>query len=170
MSKKLFYYTLTGIFFTAIAGTLFHFIYEWSNENFFIGLISPINESTWEHMKMLFFPMLFYFILENFKLKKYFPSFSCCNAAALLIGTFSIPVIFYTYTGILGTNYLALDIAVFYVSILIAFISRCLLIKRGISRIHCRWLETSVLLLFACFVIFTLHPPDIGLFQVPFKE
>ena len=40
------------------AGTLFHFIYEWSGFHPLAGLFAPVNESTWEHLKMLFFPVL----------------------------------------------------------------------------------------------------------------
>ena len=48
---------IAGFIFTAVFGTLSHFFYDWSNENVLIGLISPVNESTWEHMKLLFFPI-----------------------------------------------------------------------------------------------------------------
>ena len=40
-----------------VLGTLAHFVYDWSGQNSFIGLLTPVNESTWEHMKLLFFPM-----------------------------------------------------------------------------------------------------------------
>lgn len=165
--KKIYFSTIVGILFTAIAGTLSHFIYEWSNQNFFIGFFVPTNESTWEHMKMVFFPMLLYILWNNSKEKKLSSTISCSNAAALLIGTFSIPVLFYTYTGILGTNYLPLDIAVFYLSILFAYVFRYHFIKKRISTIHCRWLNATVLVLLLCFIIFTLNPPSIGLFQIP---
>ena len=41
-----------------ILGTIFHFTYEWSGKKVIIGLFSAVNESTWEHLKLLFFPML----------------------------------------------------------------------------------------------------------------
>ena len=41
--------------FAMILGSLLHFTYEWSNENSFVGSFSAINESTWEHLKLLFF-------------------------------------------------------------------------------------------------------------------
>ena len=37
-------------------GVLFHFMYEWTGENAIAGLFFPINESTWEHLKLIFFP------------------------------------------------------------------------------------------------------------------
>lgn len=52
------------------AGTLWHFVYEWSGENPIIGAIAPVNESVWEHLKLLFFPSLFYFITELFLCKE----------------------------------------------------------------------------------------------------
>ena len=60
MDKKLLLYLITGIIFTFLAGTLLHFAYEWSGTNFWVGLFAPVSESTWEHMKLLFFPMLIY--------------------------------------------------------------------------------------------------------------
>ena len=51
---------IIGIIFVSAIGTLWHFVYEWSGQNFIVGFFFPVNESTWEHMKMLFFPMLLY--------------------------------------------------------------------------------------------------------------
>ena len=51
-------YFIGGILFTAILGTLSHFFYDWTGQGALIGLISPVNESTWEHMKLVFFPLL----------------------------------------------------------------------------------------------------------------
>ena len=60
---------IIGTIFVLILGTLSHFFYEWSNDNQIIGLFSPVNESVWEHMKLVFFPMLFYSIIAFQSLK-----------------------------------------------------------------------------------------------------
>lgn len=172
--NKLFLYTLSGIFFTILAGTLSHFLYEWSGKNRYIGLIVPVRESVWEHMKMVFFPMFLFCGLENILLKKDYPCIYKANACAVYIGVISIPVLFFTYSGILGKNYLAGDIAVFYLSVILAFLSSYRLAEKLPSssckiksKIAVRY-YAAVLLLFLCFIIFTLYPPqDIGLFQVP---
>lgn len=52
--------------FISILGTLLHFTYEWSQNNAIVGLFSAVNESTWEHLKLLFFPMLFLTLFELF--------------------------------------------------------------------------------------------------------
>lgn len=170
MQKKLYHYTLSGILFTSILGMLSHFLYEWSENNLLVGLFMPVNESVWEHIKLLFFPMLLYFLFEKMMLEKYPDSLICANTAALLIGTALIPTIFYTYSGILGKNYAPLDIATFYVSVILAFLIRYKLSKKRISKTHCRWLTALVLLILVCFFIFTFQPPDLGIFRIPDEQ
>jgi len=64
-SKKLF---IWGFLFMSVIGTLLHFVYEWSGNNSIVRLFAPWNESTWEHMKLLFFPMLALVLFLFFKL------------------------------------------------------------------------------------------------------
>ncbi len=63
-----------GIFFVLITGTLAHFLYEWTGKNFIAGLFTPVNESIWEHMKLIFFPILAYAIYIIRKLQTDNPS------------------------------------------------------------------------------------------------
>ncbi|MCQ5120584.1 DUF6512 family protein, partial [Coprococcus eutactus] len=39
-------------------GVLIHFTYDRSGVNPAIGLFSAVNESSWEHLKLIFFPLL----------------------------------------------------------------------------------------------------------------
>ena len=103
-------YTTAGLIFVLITGTLSHFVYEWSGSNHLLGLFFPVSESTWEHMKLVFFPMLLYSLFMNHKLKDRYPCIRCTLMSGIITGTFLIPVIFYTYSGILGRNYMFLDI------------------------------------------------------------
>ena len=45
-------------------GTAFilHELYKWTGENPIIGLFSPVNESVWEHLKLAFYPVIFFMI------------------------------------------------------------------------------------------------------------
>ena len=43
---------------SVILGILLHFTYEWSGENIIVGLFSAVNESTWEHLKLVFYSMV----------------------------------------------------------------------------------------------------------------
>lgn len=171
MQKKLFYYTIAGILFTSILGTLAHFTYEWSNENFVVGLFTPVSESTWEHMKLLFFPMLLYGVFMCTRLAGEYPCLTYACPLGILIGTFAIPTLFYTYSGILGTTYTPIDILIFYISVVLAFS----IVYIGTLRCQQKsswepknsfffWL--LIILLAISFMIFTIYPPSLGIFQV----
>ena len=114
-------YIIAGILFVLAAGTLSHFLYGWTGNNFIIGLFTPVNESVWEHMKLIFFPMLFYSIFASAKLKADYPYIASSLCFSILIGTLLIPVLFYAYTYILGKNFLVLDIIIFALSTALAF-------------------------------------------------
>jgi hypothetical protein len=47
-----------------LLGTLLHFAYDFSGQNFVVGLFSAINESTWEHLKLLFMPFLLTLVVK----------------------------------------------------------------------------------------------------------
>jgi hypothetical protein len=156
-----------GIIFVLVVGTLWHFLYEWTGDNALVGLFAPVNESTWEHMKLLFFPMLIYALFVLPGLKKMYPCSVSAMLLGILAGTWIIPVLFYTYSGILGRDSLVLDLATFLVSVLFAF----WVAYRG--TISCRLKPFEVLLWglvilsILCFVIFTGKPPALGLFKEP---
>ena len=165
--NKLKCYTITGILFVIITGTISHFVYEWSQNNFILGFFFPVNESTWEHMKLLFFPMLIYSFFLGRRLKGDYPCITSSLLAGVLLGTFLIPVIFYTYSGILGQHFTPLDIATFILSTLLAFatVYRLSLSCRASS---CTFLlKICTLLLAFCFMIFSFRHPDLGIFMNP---
>ena len=58
MQKRLLRWELIGFAFTGAVGTLLHFVYEWTGGNPLIAAFCAVNESTWEHMKLLAVPWL----------------------------------------------------------------------------------------------------------------
>ncbi len=165
--KGLKIYILYGILFVSLLGTVLHFAYAWSGEHFFVGLFTPVNESIWEHTKLLFFPMTVFSLLP---FKKTHAEYPCLRSGLLLgalAGVFSIIVLFYTYSGILGFHTAFVDISIFYISVIFAFSIAC---KRALS---CKATPYEALLhgmqiiLLVLYVAFTLFPPDIALFVSP---
>ncbi|WP_313075580.1 DUF6512 family protein [Lacrimispora sp.] len=159
------YVVIIGILFVWIIGTLFHFVYEWSGENLIVGLISPVNESVWEHMKLIFFPMLLFGLLT--KNKDTNPCQTSAYYAGMLIGTLLIPVMFYLYTPILGGSNLVIDILIFYLSVFIAFALSYFLSKNCLLRKYNGLLFFAVTLLMVSFFIFTFVPPSLPIFSTP---
>ncbi|MDD6811469.1 MAG: DUF6512 family protein [Lachnospiraceae bacterium] len=160
-------YTIIGIFFVLITGTIAHFLYEWSGNNFILGLFFPVNESTWEHMKLCFFPMLLYSFYIGKKARHDYPDITAALLCGIMLGTFSIPVLFYTYSGILGRNYLPLDIGTFIASVLLAFWAVYRLSVSHKQIWHTSLLRFCVIAVTVCFLLFTYYPPDIGIFANP---
>lgn len=165
--KKLKHYTITGAIFVIITGTISHFIYEWSGRQFLLGFFFPVSESTWEHMKLCFFPMLIYSCFMNKRWKDAYPCVTSALLFGTLLGTFLIPVIFYTYTGIIGRNYLFLDIATFIISVLLAFLCVYRLTVSCKMFSHTYMLGSLVFVMAICVLMFTYLPPDLGIFIEP---
>lgn len=160
------FYIIAGYLFTAVFGTLSHFLYDCSGQNLFIALFAPVNESIWEHMKLSFFPVLLYAFFLSY-IRQPEKEFHTLRDALLLgnfVGTFSIPVLFYTYSGILGRHLLAVDIAVFLLGLFFAF--RFAWKGKDTVRTDSRrkWIYLLTALLALLFFIFTFYPPRIGLF------
>lgn len=169
--KTLIRSTVIGSIFTLILGTLLHFAYEFFGENFFVSLFSPINESIWEHLKLLFFPVLLYTLWESITLKEYSPYIFTANMIGLILGLISIPLLYYIYTAILGTNYLWLDISIFIVGIIVTFLVRTYLLVN--SKVNNRMVIPALcifLILIIAFFWFTISPPKSELFRSPDKE
>ncbi len=161
---------IAGGIFTVIAGTLVHFIYGWFGGTA-AAFIGAVNESTWEHLKLLFWPFFVFGILEYIAYGKNLKGFLPAKGLSVLIGMILIVVLFYTYSGILGKNFLAIDIALFVIGTGAAYFFS----YRHLYRLRSRYLsaasETGAILLLAalivCFLLFTYHPPEIGLFLDP---
>ena len=60
---------IIGIFIIFGLCFLFHFMYSFSDNSLF-SILFPVNESIWEHMKLLFLPFVLYTFIEYFLLRK----------------------------------------------------------------------------------------------------
>lgn len=99
-------------------------------------------------------------------------NFKCVTSSLAfgnLLGTFSIPIIFYTYSGILGHNIFILDIMTFVVCVLIAFFAAYKLTLSCVMQKYTYMLCILEVLTMLCFFIFTYCTPAIGLFTFPVK-
>ena len=167
MKRTIGLWQLLGFAAVSLGGTLLHFLYDWLGEAKWIAPFSGVNESTWEHMKLLFLPMLFFAALQSlfFKNRK---DFWCVKLRGILLGLTLIPVLFYTYNGAIGRSPDWLNITIFFVSVAVAFIFETRLFKE--NKINCRSQKLSLAVLLAIgalFILFTFSPPEIGIFRDP---
>lgn len=164
--KQLFY----GMIGVGILGSLFHFVYDFTGQNRFVGLFVAINESTWEHMKLMFFPMLLLTGILAPKWRETYANVELILNLGNLAATWLIPVLFYTYRGILGYGISWADIATFYVSEVLALFLMLHSIKYCGNPLLKKLTCISFILIFIqgiAFMWFTYHPPALGIFAVP---
>ena len=158
-----------AFFIISIIGTLSHFVYEWTGKPYLIGLFFPVNESTWEHLKLLFFPSLIYFAVVYFTLKEKPKNYISATAISIIAGMLSIVVMFYTYQGVLGRNIDFLNILIYFLGVIVTvYIMQRILKTQSYSSGTANVISLFFLLLTAIlFVSFSFNPPSLGIFLPP---
>ena len=164
--NKLKLFCIVGAVFTTIAGIISHFVYEWSGNNFLVGLFFSVNESTWEHMKLIFFPMLAYALIGGKIVEEQYPCIYNAMFTGILVGLAMIPTLFYTYSGILGFHVDWLNIAMYIISVCIAYFTVCKLAEDCTGK-DSKLLRYMMYALIVAFMVFSVYPPEIGLFVSP---
>ena len=166
MRKTISFWQMIGFVFTGIAGTLLHFLYEWTGGNPLVGAFSAVNESVWEHMKLLYFPMMLFGIFEYRQIGKGCSNFWCVKLLGTLLGLVTIPVLYYTYTGALGVDADWFNIAIYYLVAALVYWLETKLLQLG--RPGCARPGTAKIgfgVLTIIFIMLTYLPPHIPLFQ-----
>ena len=167
MKRSIGLWELAGFAAAALGGTILHYLYDWLGEAVWIAPISGVNESTWEHMKLLFWPMFIFAAIESFFFRD-IESFWCVKLKGTLLGLSLIPIMFYTYNGAIGRSPDWLNISIFFISAAIAYIYEARQFKSG-SEI-CKNPKRALVSLIGIallFVIFTFKAPELGIFRDP---
>lgn len=170
MQNSLAYWEIAGFIFVVVFGSLLHFVYRWSGNNPIVGIISPVNESTWEHLKLLFVPMFLFSIIEYFVVGKEYANFIAAKSLGIVFGMLVIVAVFYTYTGILGEHYLWADILTFIVGVAVAYLYSWKVSSRFQARNGLNWVGLIVVIVLIFFAVFTFSPPQIPLFLDPVSK
>ena len=167
MKKYLTLWQLAGFTASVALGTILHFLFDWTGA-FSLAGISAVNESTWEHMKILFFPMLIFACVQYWFFRKEFPGFWWIKLIGTLVGVVSIPVLFYTFNGAFGSSPDWLNILFFFIAITAAYLLEFWLLKRDYFLLPLPILACIALFIIAfCFGLFTFYPPKLPIFQDP---
>ena len=167
MNRSLRLWQLFGFGVTALGGTLLHFLYDWLGGSLWIAPFSGVNESTWEHMKLLFWPLLLYAVVQSFFFRDR-KDFWCVKLRGILLGLALIPVLFYTYNGVVGPSPDWLNITIFFISAAAVYLYETRLFEKGTAA--CKHPRAAVCLLCLIGILFggfTYVTPEIGIFRDP---
>ena len=150
-----------GIFVYGHSGRFVAFFYQWSGKSSLSALLFPVNESTWEHLKLVFFPMFLYFTIGFFFLK------DADNYIAAAFLCMLTPVIFYSYTAFTGESILAVDILTFFVAVLTGFTVAFFVLNMPQNTALNVVSALGLAVLLALYLTLTFYPPKCFLFKDP---
>ena len=152
-----------------ILGVILHFLYDWSGKNKFIGTFSAVNESTWEHLKLAFFPILLFGIVDFIFIRPYANNIVFSTTIALFCSITIITMLFYVYLGVLGKNIDIINIAIFIIAVIISkYIAYRIILMPNFENIYYILLCSYFIYITTfCFAVFTFAPPKINLFKDP---
>lgn len=168
MNKSISYWQVAGFLFTSIFGSFLHFLFDLSGQSMIASIFSAVNESIWEHMKLIYYPTFLFALVESVFWRKKYKHFWCIKLAGILLELTLIPVIFYTYTGILGISADWFNIAIFFIAAGASFWTEALLFQRDSTcRLPCRMAFLAICLISFVFTVLTFLPPHIPFFKDP---
>ncbi|HZK27304.1 MAG TPA: DUF6512 family protein [Thermoclostridium sp.] len=164
-TKKIFLFTIL----LGIIAVISHYAYELSGEILFVGLFNPVNESVWEHLKFMFFPLLLWwvamYLIKSDECVKSTNTWIVSAAASLVVAPLSVLLLYYGCKGALGLESVFFDILLvficyFFTLCIASRIFMCSNPKSWVSAV----LVVIVLVIFIAFIVFTFNPPQFPIF------
>lgn len=164
-----FKYVIISTLFIFILGSLTHFLYDFTKENTLIALFSPVNESVFEHCKMVLLPTVlwglgyfnFYKKKDDIIKDKYYTSINI----SLIVSIVLIPLLFYFYTGAFGVEIIAVDVLILFISVLIGNIISVHFYVRSSKYLSFKLNLIITILIFLLFILGTFYPPEFPIFM-----
>jgi hypothetical protein len=166
MKNNILKWELSGIIFVFLAGSLLHFVFEWSGESSIVGAIASVNESVWEHFKQGFWPMCLFAAIEYRFVRKDTQNFLAAKGLAVWLIPIITGLIFYAYTWLTGTEILLVDILIFLVAVALGqMISYKIMKLKPLPRYTNVVGFSLIVLLAAILILFTFYPPHWPILQ-----
>ncbi len=162
---------IVGLLFIVLVGSFLHFVYELSGFAPAAAVFGSVNESTWEHLKLFFWPGLVFALVQHAYIRSDVNNFWIAKAVALLLTPIGVIASFYFYLGIAlpiyGEGFLWADIGTGVVGVALGqWASHRLLTSDPLNR---RWLRLaawgSIGVLTVAMVLFTWVTPRLFLFE-----
>ena len=160
---KLWQVEVVGAIFGSVAGAADHFFYD-RTQWIWASVIAPINESPWEHLKLYFFPVMLFMIVEWFwvenKSKLLFT-----KTVQVVAGMAFILGFFYAYNAVLPDNALV-DILSFFVAMVGGYWLSYRILKSSYEPRLPSWAwVTALVIICLVFQFMTWRPVHVPLFQ-----
>ena len=170
MKKRLIKWEIGSFIWVAMAGSAFHFSFELSEFWTPLAFFSSVNESTWEHLKMYFWPGLIYALVQYTYARDIANNYWYAKLASLVMTPVGICLSFYGYLAIsiplYGTGFFRMDLLTMVIGLgLGSLVSYNIMIKQPLIKPTKNIVLTGYLTMLAMFSTFTYYPPKFFLFE-----
>ncbi len=147
---------------------LLHELWEWTGNFLPAAIFAAVNESVWEHVKILLWPFLLWSVAQYYILRPNVKRLLTARVAGMLTVAVLTICFFYIYSGILGRSVLWIDLTSAAVWLLVGELVSVRVLNSP-KNIESLWLvSASVLTLIVVMLLcFTASAPHIGLFEDP---
>ncbi len=148
-----------------------HFSYELSGRNIIVAVFSSVNESVWEHVKILLIPFLLWSIAEYYILNPHIKRLIVARCAGALTIMFLTVCFFFVYSGIWGNHVLWIDIVSAFLWIACGELVSIRIINSDKNVSDIFPISAALLcLIIVMLLCFSVSPPKIGLFRDPVTQ
>ena len=159
------WYCVLGTVFVSVMGSFFHFAYQWTCCNWLVGLFVAVNESVFEHLKLLIFPLILFWILNGLlygNMREHLIGLT----AAIYSGVLFLCVGYFTWKIIFVDDKLWFDILLFIISSLVAQLTGWYYALDELRYSLCSLMVVVPLFMVSlmCYLCFTDFPPHIESF------
>jgi len=166
MNTAIAFWEFMGFIFISVIGFISHFIYGWLGYGRIIAVFGSVNESVWEHQKLVFWPAFIFAFIESFILKPSIGGFWFAKSVSILFMPAFIIAAYYLYTAVLGRRFLAVDISLFFIAAGLGQLISYRMLMAEYKQYYSDATGISIILLLSMlFIIFTFNPPHKGLFK-----
>ena len=156
-----------SIIIIAALGTLAHFLYDLARQPRVLGFFTAVNESTWEHIKIAITPTLLWSLFDGY-LYGSNSNYFTAKLSSLLILTFFIPFVFYSYTRISKKPILPIDILTFIAAIIFAQLTFYAIITSPAIPYWATYLSAlGTFIFFGAYMTLTIEPLRTPIFKDP---
>lgn len=163
-------YLIVGTVFIFLLGSLLHFTYDLSKNNKIVGFVSAVNESVFEHTKLLVLPTIlwwvFIYIIKKEELEIDLDKWAFSMLVALLTSIIMVIALYSSYVKSFvksGKGIVVIDILIFLIS---CFIGEVLALHfyKYFDPWNYYFSFGVIFIIVVLYGIFTYYPPKLPLF------
>jgi hypothetical protein len=164
MSKKVFLWEFIGLVGAFLLWSILHSSYK-NTGLMSLTLFSAVNESIWEHVKIVFFSLFALYVIETFFISRYCKNFWYGKMIGLLTVIVTTLLVFYVLSSI-NLPFYVVDIIAGTIGLIVAQVTSYRILISEVNHSQYERIYMSlVILLIIPFFVFTFYPIKNDLFK-----